>query len=758
MKKKIDKSSTHCPMRSHLKHMIWSWRGVLIAAPTAAVIVLLLRLSGALQFLEWGAFDLFLRLAPVESPDPRIVIVGIDEADVRNQNWPLSDAIMAKLLAKIKQQQPRAIGLDIARDLPVADGQADLTKIFKTTPNLFGVEKLPDLNSSGKVASNERINPSPVLKQLNQIAAANLVFDDDAKVRRGLLSLESPNQELMLGLGLQTALIYLNAEANVTDPEAVNPKRFEPDNGGYVRADSGGHQLLINYRRNAQPFPTVSMTEVMEDRIPQDLMRDRIVLVGVTAISIKDTFITPLDVGTQTPGVIIHAHIASQLISGAMDGRTYIKTWSEPWEWLWIIAWTFLGATPVWIWRHGSSTDQKQGMLLLLRSLSIFLLVSLLVGSSYIAFFSGWWLPIVPTLLGFGGGMAIALGYVARTAAEIRAQFGRYLTDTVVASLLENPEGLKFGGERREVSILMCDLRGFSSISERLPPEEVVKILNIFLGRMTDIINEYQGTIDEFIGDAILAIFGAPIQKPDDATRAVACAVAMQSAMEVVNAEIKQLNLPAIAMGIGINTGEVVVGNIGSQTRAKYAIVGSHVNLTSRIESYTIGGQILISESTYLKAGDVIQTYGNMQVEPKGVKQPITIYDVSGVAGTYNIFLRSHEDKLTLLEYPISVRYRVLEDKHLDNAMFVGRLIKLSDNEAELEAGQALPILSNIRIHVTELANSTNLADPATQTFAEHEIYAKVLDKQVDSPDHSYIHFTSMPSEATVWISKILGK
>ncbi|NKB18749.1 MAG: adenylate/guanylate cyclase domain-containing protein, partial [Pseudanabaena sp. CRU_2_10] len=245
------------------------------------------------------------------------------------------------------------------------------------------------------------------------------------------------------------------------------------------------------------------------------------------------------------------------------------------------------------------------------------------------AFLNGWWLPIVPTLLGFGGGMAISLAYVARTAAEIRAQFGRYLTDTVVASLLENPEGLKFGGERREVSILMCDLRGFSSTSERLPPEEVVKILNIFLGRMTDIINEYQGTIDEFIGDAILAIFGAPIQQPDDATRAVACAVAMQSAMEAVNAEITQLNLPAIAMGIGINTGEVVVGNIGSQTRAKYAIVGSHVNLTSRIESYTVGGQILISESTYLKAGDVVQTYGNMEVEPKGVKQPITIYDVS---------------------------------------------------------------------------------------------------------------------------------
>jgi adenylate cyclase len=747
-------------MRSHLKHIIWSWRGILITAPTAAAVVLLLRLSGALQFLEWGAFDLFLRLAPQELTDPRIAIVAIDESDVRKQNWPLSDAILAKLLTKIKQQQPRVIGLDIARDLPVPEGQAYLTKVFSTTPNLFGVEKLPDLNSSGKLASNERINPSPVLKRLNQVAAANLVFDDDAKVRRGLLSLEDSNQELMLGLGLQMALVYLNAESNVANPDAVNPERFAANDGGYVRADSGGHQLLINYRRNAQPFPIVSMTEVMEDRIPKDFMRDRIVFVGVTAISLKDTFITPLDVGSQTPGVTIHAHIASQLLSGVMDGRTYIKTWSEPWEWLWIITWTFLGATPVWIWRHeSSSTKKKQGILFFisfLRPISLFLLARLLVGSCYVAFLSGWWLPIVPSLLGFGGGMAIALGYVARTAAEIRAQFGRYLTDAVVSSLLENPEGLKFGGERREVSILMCDLRGFSSTSERLPPEEVVKILNIFLGRMTDIINQYQGTIDEFIGDAILAIFGAPIQQPDDAARAVACAVAMQSAMEEVNAAITQLDLPAIAMGIGINTGEVVVGNIGSQTRAKYAIVGSHVNLTSRIESYTVGGQILISESTYLKSGDIVQTYGNMRVEPKGVKQPITIYDVSGVAGVYNLFLRSRDRKLTLLEHPILVQYRVLEDKHIDDSMFVGKLIKLSDIAAELEVEYALQPLSNIRIHIADLANSTIPTNTKVHSASDYEIYAKVMDKKVDSPNCSYIHFTNIPPEASVWMKKIL--
>jgi adenylate cyclase len=756
-------------MRLKLKHIIWSWRGVLIAVPSAVVIVFLLRFSGALQFLEWGAFDLFFRLAPAETTDPRIVVVGIDESDIRNLNWPIADNTLAKLLTKLKQQKPRAIGLDLARDLPVDPGRQDLERVFSNTPNLFGVEKVPDRDASGKVASNERINPSPVLKRLNQVAAANLVFDDDAKVRRGLLSLESPDRkELLLGLGLQAAISYLEAEDNIPHPEAINPNRFESNDGGYVRADTGGHQIQINYRRNKQPFRTVSMMEVMEDRIPKDLMRDRIVFVGVTAISLKDTFVTPLDFGSQTPGVEIHAHIASQLIGGALDGRKFIKTWSEPIEWLWIIGWTFLGAAPVWIWRHGNtktnqnSEPEPKGLAVIMRvsatflsSLYSILLVGILIGSCYIAFLDGWWLPLVPALMGFGGGMVIVIGYVARTAAEIRAQFGRYLTSAVVANLLENPEGLKFGGERRQVTILMCDLRGFSSTSESLPPEEVVKILNIFLGHMTEVIDDYQGTIDEFIGDAILAIFGAPIQQPDDATRAVACAVAMQQAMESVNAKIAQLNLPAIAMGIGVNSGEVVVGNIGSQTRAKYAVVGSQVNLTSRIESYTVGGQILISESTYQKAGDIVQTYGHMQVEPKGVKQPITIYDVSGVAGKYNLFLRSHENKLITLKQPILVQYKVIEDKHLDDAIFSGKLIRLSDNAAELEVMYSLSPLSNIRIHVSNL-NSTNLPDTDTSTVPEYEIYAKVLDKQVDTPNHAYVHFTSMPTAAVTWLKQIL--
>ena len=180
----------------------------------------------------------------------------------------------------------------------------------------------------------------------------------------------------------------------------------------------------------------------------------------------------------------------------------------------------------------------------------------------------------------------------------IRQTFGRYLSDDIVESILERPDGLKIGGEKRDATILMSDLRGFTSLSEGLPAEDVVSMVNIYLETMTDIILKYQGTIDEFIGDGILVIFGAPFQRPDDAGRAVACAVAMQLAMASVNDRNRQAGYPEVALGIGINTGPMVVGNIGSTKRMKYGVVGSNVNLTARIESYTVGGQIFISENT----------------------------------------------------------------------------------------------------------------------------------------------------------------
>lgn len=221
----------------------------------------------------------------------------------------------------------------------------------------------------------------------------------------------------------------------------------------------------------------------------------------------------------------------------------------------------------------------------------------------------------------------------------IRQVFGRYLSNDIVATLLENPEGLQLGGERRSITILTSDLRGFTSLSERLQPEEVIHLLNLYLEQMAEVINRYGGTIDEFMGDGILVLFGAPTPQENHAIQAVACACAMQLAMGAVNEQLKQFHLPQVQMGIGIHTGEVVVGNIGSEQRTKYGIVGSPVNLTYRIESYTKGGQILISQETLDAAGSYIQVCGRQQVQPKGISQPITIYEVDGVGGRYSLFL-----------------------------------------------------------------------------------------------------------------------
>ena len=219
----------------------------------------------------------------------------------------------------------------------------------------------------------------------------------------------------------------------------------------------------------------------------------------------------------------------------------------------------------------------------------------------------------------------------------IRSVFGRYLTDEIAETLLDSPEGLSLDGERREITIVMADIRGFTNLSSHMEPEKVVTMVNNFLSEMTRVIISYGGTIDEFIGDAILALFGAPRAMGDHAEKAVACALEMQAAMQVVNELNHQSGLPKLAAGIGINTGEVIVGNIGSEQRAKYGVVGHNVNFASRIESYTTGGQILVSDRTLEACDGLLEVRGEMSVRPKGFDSDVQIHDICGIGGAYNI-------------------------------------------------------------------------------------------------------------------------
>ncbi len=207
--------------------------------------------------------------------------------------------------------------------------------------------------------------------------------------------------------------------------------------------------------------------------------------------------------------------------------------------------------------------------------------------------------------------------------------FGQYMSESLLNSILENKEATQLGGEKRFVTVLMSDLRGFSSMSEKHEPEVVVDILNTYLETMIDIIQKHDGFINEILGDGILVVFGAPNHVGNCAAKAVECAKEMQFGITSVNQILKNKNLPELEMGIGINSGELIAGNIGSKKRMKYGVVGETVNIVSRIEALTIAGQILISEATYDKVKDTIKSIGQLRVKVKGLSHHLTIYDIS---------------------------------------------------------------------------------------------------------------------------------
>jgi class 3 adenylate cyclase/ribonuclease BN (tRNA processing enzyme) len=320
----------------------------------------------------------------------------------------------------------------------------------------------------------------------------------------------------------------------------------------------------------------------------------------------------------------------------------------------------------------------------------------------------------------------------------IRNTFGRYLSDEVVEGLLESPEGLKLGGESRRVTILMSDLRGFTQVSERLGPEQVVRMLNMYLGVMADIILKYQGTIDEFIGDAILALFGAPVTRADDARRAVACALDMQRAMDDVNARLAAESLPRIEMGVAIHSGDVVVGNIGSQRRTKYGIVGPPVNLTGRIESYTVGGQILVSEATLRETGPILKLGEEIQIRAKGAAEPVVVYDLLGIGGEYGITLSHRDDPLRPLAQELPVRFWLLEGKRVGDDSFEAAFIRLSSSGGELRCTQTVRPLSNLQIRFQP-------AEGSTVSGVSGDLYAKVLDSGHTDSGRFVVRFTAVP-------------
>ena len=409
-----------------------------LTAMATATVVLGLRLFGTMQWMEGKLLDQLFLLRPSEPDESRVVIVTIDETDIqRLGHWPLQDSELAQLLRQIRQQQPRAIGLDLYRDLPVPPGTSELSKTFAELPNLVGIQKV-----GGSLGAT--IAPPPKLKQLNQVSASDIVVDDDGTVRRILLSLQDSSGNIMLSLPTQLALRYLQAEGIhlETDPSSPDLRQLgkakflplQPNTGGYVNADVGGYQILSNYRSTQAHLLKIPFTQVLKGQIPPALMRDRVVLIGVTAASTSDRLQTPLSNRSTalpgTAGVLIQADFLSQILSAALDGRPLLKGMPKSWEWSLILLSAAVGSGLGW---------SRRSLLGLAGAVAVGGGICLLL--AYGLFLQGWWLPILPILLGLAGSASLGKTLqLSLSLIRLNAQledYARTLEDKVLERTLE---------------------------------------------------------------------------------------------------------------------------------------------------------------------------------------------------------------------------------------------------------------------------------------------------------------------------------
>jgi class 3 adenylate cyclase len=279
--------------------------------------------------------------------------------------------------------------------------------------------------------------------------------------------------------------------------------------------------------------------------------------------------------------------------------------------------------------------------------------------------------------------------------------FGRYLSDEIVKDLLDTPDGLSLGGRKQNITIMFSDIRGFTTMSEQMGVEDAVTMLNHYFSDMVDVIHKYRGTVIEFLGDGILAIFGAPVSYENHADSAVACAVEMQIAMDEVNEWNIKNRYPLMEMGIGINSGETIVGNIGSTKSMKYNVIGNTVNVASRVESFSTGSQVLVTENTCRLMKAEMRVVQTLEVSAKGLKGPIKAYQVDGIGAPYFLEIKYNEIPLNRLPAPVPVLCYRIDDKRVEIVQMRYYLLSVSVAKAIIipESGETpLEVFENIKM------------------------------------------------------------
>jgi adenylate cyclase len=607
-----------------------------------------LREGGYLESIELDAYDWSLRLRPHHTDtNPPITLVAITDQDIRALgHWPITDEALAKALDSIAQHRPRAIGVDIYRDLEVPPGRPELNRVLAAHPEVMMVMKFGQLEKGGI--------PAPaILQGTDRVGFSDIVVDSDGIVRRGLLFLDD-GTNFYQSFALRLAVKYLAQEGIVPAPSAQNPdwvqlgqtvfRPFESHDGSYIEADAQGYQFLLDLERRENVFPTISIGAVLAGDFQPELFQDHIVLIGVVAQGVKDYFYTSqcgtLMVCPPIPGIELHGYVVHQLLRSAQEGgRASIAIFSDSLEAGWIGLWVLGGGLIVarvrGAWRF---------------SLAVLIGIVLLSGVVVVGMMDGKWFPFIPPALGWVINAMVVTAWISNREKQDRrvlmSLFSRHVSPEVAQAVWAQRDQFLENGRLRPqklvVTTLFSDLEGFTTVAENMEPDTVLNWLNTYMEAMVQIINEYGGVVDDYHGDMIKADFGVfrigqtEEDKRQDVNNAVRCAIALEREMRRLNATWQQQGLPVVRMRIGIHTGPVVVGSLGSAQRLKFTTIGDTVNIASRLESFQKDSaewwnkeevcRILIGETTKQYLGDYpgsLKEVGVVTLKGKAIGVPV---------------------------------------------------------------------------------------------------------------------------------------
>lgn len=625
-------------------------KALALAAAVLVAVTTLWRV-GLLQFLELKFYDHCVRQTerPREDTSP-VVIVALREKDLSNPAngcWPISDQKLAELIAVIAAGGPHAIGLDLFRPVPVPCGGAEseaLKGVLARHTNVVMAHNLPRSRQSGTPPPAYLTNRAEQLGVVNPFPAA-----EPNNVTRRVILYEDRNlyegaERRYWSLGAQLALRYLAAEG-ITWEEVeragqiwdllgrLAQQPLEANDGGYVELERGGYQLLLTYAGPLR-FPTYPLSDVFAGRVPPDAFRGKTVLVGIQAESVQDAMATPLSV--LQPGVEVHAHTICQLITGAHTGRGSLRFLPEWQEAAALLAAVGLGlAVGAW----------ASGVLPFLLGLTAGVVGIYFAGGW--AFDHGYWIPVILPMAGFlptaGLVQVFRFDEERKLRSHITGIFGQHVSPNVLEIILAEQGRLE--PKAVTTTVFFADLKGFTTMANQRSPQEVVHWLNQFTEVMSQPVLRRNGMVIDFIGDAVLAGFGLPIPGAGeeamrrDAVNAVGAALELGAAVCALNERMVAAGQPGTAVRIGLCTGSVVAGIVGSAERLKYTVIGATVNLAARLESVDLADRgmalpngsfrLLVNEETWRLAG---AQYEGTELSPplslKGIPAPVRVWHV----------------------------------------------------------------------------------------------------------------------------------